>query len=1074
MVTLSTVPLPPLSPLALQVRRATGSVVGRPAELAAIEQELENARARGLSALTVEGEPGIGKTRLLLAAAEIAAGKGFVPIAVAADEELRGPFLVARGIFASPAALEALDDDEARDTFRRALDAVSGRPEPGLESLPADRQLLRAFDLGALALATVASRRPVALLIDDLQWADEDSLRMLRYVVRADAASPLFLMASIRPEEMALVNEAVTLVADMERMGLVRRMKVARFTQVHTGEFVRQLLGGKLDMASAAAMHAQAEGVPFIVEELAHTYRDAGMIQQIDGVWTLARNAERLVPSAVRTLIQRRAARLPDDTRASLAEAAILGRSFSVRDLAALKQRLGDAECDAGALAEALRPAVDTGLLVQHPPGSAADYSFAHDQVREFATAGLTAPRRRAVHAAILGMLSEAGEPAPESLPLLTHHALAAGDAIRCTRFSCQAAAHALESKAPEEVLRVVELGLPAASDPRDRVALLRARDEALEMLRRPADRLEGLTELAALADAMRDERLELEIMLRRAAALRLSGEEDESTRIATRVAERAREGGDAATELAACLEQAQALLKTELGESFTPSHVESDLDAAEEVLLRAKELAEQLGDDAKLAAALRELGTITVARARAWFVEQILAGRQFEWLSRIAAGETTDDILPTLPIAPLVYRSIELFQQAIDAFERVGDRRGVMSTVIAMAYIRWGPEIHLTSSARYIEEIRRLSTGMRALTKESERLRADLQMLYGVHVYSRAKIVPDLALSRGEEAYRVARAGGERTFEFLAAGGVAMTHLDLGDVEEAERWLDRAASVASASPTPLRARQLETWRGIARSAAGDAAGMREHLERALGIATSEGQPAARCETLARLAVEAASLGAKLHDDDLLALAERSAGEAKELATLLPGRPPWRAQADAALADVALARGDREAAVAAAMGAISFFTESQHEDLNLEIIVPAARAVMTAGDEGQRALVGGLLHILVTTVAQRTLDEDVRVRWFRGPAGRLLADLAGAHEPATAEGAGSEPEGAHVGDADARLLQLLARGATNSEIAGELGIAPEELTRRLGETFARIGAGSRGEATAFAFVQRVL
>ena len=43
-----------------------------------------------------------------------------------------------------------------------------------------------------------------------------------------------------------------------------------------------------MNAASAAAMHAQAEGVPFIVEEMAHAYRDGGMIQQIDGVWTLA------------------------------------------------------------------------------------------------------------------------------------------------------------------------------------------------------------------------------------------------------------------------------------------------------------------------------------------------------------------------------------------------------------------------------------------------------------------------------------------------------------------------------------------------------------------------------------------------------------------------------------------------------------------------------------------------------------------------------------------------------------------------------------------------------------------
>src|SRR5262249_54273969 len=152
-------------------------------------------------------------------------------------------------------------------------------------------------------------------------WAHDDSLRLLRYVVRADAASPIFMMFAIRPEELAFVTEAVTLIADMERGGMIRRMKVSRFSQVETSEFLRQLLGGKVDPAGAAAMHAQAEGVPFIVEELVRVYRDNGMIQQIGGTWSLAKNAERLVPSAVRTLISRRAAHLPPDTTATLAVA---------------------------------------------------------------------------------------------------------------------------------------------------------------------------------------------------------------------------------------------------------------------------------------------------------------------------------------------------------------------------------------------------------------------------------------------------------------------------------------------------------------------------------------------------------------------------------------------------------------------------------------------------------------------------------------------------------------------------------------------------------------------------------
>src|SRR5439155_22479063 len=181
--------------------------------------------------VTVEGEPGIGKTRLLLAASEIATAQGSTSVAVTADEEIRGPFLLARSIVGAADATAAAAGTPAEEPLRRSLDALTGVEDPGLQGLPPDQRLLRTLDLAAVAIRALADQRPLALLIDDFQWADDDSVRLLRYVVRSGAASPIFVMLAIRPEEFAFVNEAVNLVADMERMGLVRRLRVARFSQ---------------------------------------------------------------------------------------------------------------------------------------------------------------------------------------------------------------------------------------------------------------------------------------------------------------------------------------------------------------------------------------------------------------------------------------------------------------------------------------------------------------------------------------------------------------------------------------------------------------------------------------------------------------------------------------------------------------------------------------------------------------------------------------------------------------------------------------------------------------------------
>ncbi|MFL5674955.1 MAG: AAA family ATPase [Chloroflexota bacterium] len=1081
----------PQCSLAVQLRRASGAVIGRSAELEAISQELHEATAR-LSAVTLEGEPGIGKTRLLLAAAELAATSGFTCVAVTADEEIRGPFLLARSLFASDAIRDTASGTPAEEAVRRVVDAISGRDERGFESLSSDAKLLRAFDLAGVAIARLAHVGPIALLIDDVQWADDDTLRLLRYMVRSDAEQPIFLFLTVRPDEFATVSEAVNFVADMERMGLVRRIRLGRFGSLETTELLKRVLAGPVDPASAAAMHVQSEGVPFIVEELARTHREAGTLQQVDGEWRLGRNAARLVPSAVRTLIDRRAARLPARTRAALGDAAILGRSFSLRDLRAIHARVGDGDVGsdvaafggdgpgdatnpADPLADDLEPAVNAGLLLPQPVGGAADYTFTHEQVRQFAANLLSVARRRQVHAAVVDLLLEGGDPAPAGLPMLAQHALAAGDTVRAARFSIDAAAAALDSNAAEEALRLVDQALPVVSAPADRRTLLVTRDDAYAALRKPGERLDGLTELAALAEAMNDPDIQLDVQLRRASALRMSHDEDAAAELAERVRGRARERGDAATELRANLEIGQALLRAPLGESFGGATPETDLDGAEEAYRRAVELAEQVRDDRSLAAALREIGMIDYARGRKWFAGEVMAGRAGAMLSAVAGGADIETLLRESEIGPLLMDAREVLERALGIFERLDDRTGVMSTVIAMAYASYSPVMHLSSSARHLEEIRRVTSRLSEVVTESERDRLDLQMLFGVHVYSRAKVVPDLALSRGEDAHRAARLQGDRAIEFLAAGGVALCHLELGDIAAAERWLGLAATAASVAQTRSRSIQLETWRGMVRAGARDANGMLEHLERAVMLATEGGRASARCEALARLALEASQLVAVggRPDPGLSQTVERSAQQVKDLLPHLPGHAPWGAQADAALSAIALAAGDIETATAAASAALDALRGALHEDVSLDIVIPAARALIAGGPPDVQDGMRAYLRETLSRMAQGTADEKVRVAWLTGPVGRQLAELAGPLDlPAEATpepGSETDVVRPDVDETEGRLLQLLTEGRTNAQIAAEIDCTEEEVAARLTRLFARLGASTRAEATSLAF-----
>src|SRR6185503_9053033 len=192
--------------LAVQLRRATGSIVGRSAELTSIAQAIREAKTR-LNAVTLEGEPGIGKTRLLVATAEMTEAAGFTTVAITADEEIRGPFLVARSLFANGAIRDAAVGTRAEVALRRVVEALAGRDEPGFENLSPEAKLLRAFDLAGIAIGELARIRPLALLLDDVQWADDDTLKLLRYAVRSVADMPVFLFLSLRPDEFATVPE---------------------------------------------------------------------------------------------------------------------------------------------------------------------------------------------------------------------------------------------------------------------------------------------------------------------------------------------------------------------------------------------------------------------------------------------------------------------------------------------------------------------------------------------------------------------------------------------------------------------------------------------------------------------------------------------------------------------------------------------------------------------------------------------------------------------------------------------------------------------------------------------------
>lgn len=1014
--------------------RSVGPVVGRTKEQQGVKEQLAATLGTGLRAVVLEGEAGIGKTRMLEATADLArdAEKPYWVLDVSADEELRGPFLLFRSLLNSPRMTAVAREAMALEAVDRANDAISGRSGSGGQGLSPQEQMLRIFDEVTSAVSALSRERPVAMLFDDLQWADEDSIQLIRYLVRTLQTAPIFLLITIRPYSESS-SVAGKLIADLDRMRVTQVMRLQRLTRSETAQLLEAILGSPVDDQTLHSLHSRSEGVPFFIEEFVRAYREADALQLMDGTWTMTRLSGPAVPASVQSLIERRLAQLSDDCRGLLADAGVLGRRFRLADLApVLAQIRREEEKPEWELAEDLGSAVERGLLVEEPEGSDYDFSFSHDQIRASLLDSIPRRRKQAIHGAISEML--AARDGSADLSMLAYHSMRAGDSKKAVSCAIAAAKEALEVSAPEESIRLIDGTLPAASEPSDRIEMLRIKDDALDLLDRGMDRVANLAEMSALTGAVASRELEAEVNLRRASAARAIEDYETAIQLASLVRETAVELADNALEIKACFELGQAHTRSAIGEGYWPL-TELDLDPADEAYTRALELSRQIGSRHDEATALRELAVIEGGRVRK---------------TAVAAVESGTSKFEILAMGPELFAGAkELAQQSFKIFEDLEDQRGAMSALISMAYSHiTDPTAH--GMAGRLEHIRALHNSRKGKVTDSQRAAENAAMLYSIQTYARINLQPDLALERGQEAFEAARVIGDRWLETLAAGGVALTYASFGDSTNSLAWLDRAASAAMAAPSTAMARRLEMWRGACAASAGQAAEMRQHYERAAELAGFK-HPAAKAEAHCALSVESAKLWATTHEAALLGRAKEAAMQTLEVTRSLPEGCPWESVAHGVLAMAADFEGRTEEAAEEARTALSTLDGLTHVLHYVDVLWAAGRVLI-----GQKAPEAEPLKQQVAQglgyVSMNMLDPDIKTKWFAVDSHRELASLVGFE---LSEGfAGGEA--IELAPRELEVLRDLASGsndgsATQDEISGLLSkLGVDSATEAIG------------------------
>lgn len=418
-----------------------GGLTGRGRELAELLATWRDAAAGDARIAVVEGEPGIGKTRVAEALSAAVDAAGATVVWGRCDEGGAAPALwpwldPLRTLVRSGVADAAVTDLLSAQPLQGADGAPPSAGRPG-GAVGAGRYTLLA------AMADVVDRaaadRPVLVVLDDLQWADEASLELLS-LLAARPGRRWMVLVTMRQLEVGRNDQLVDTLAAIARRPGTRRLQLRGLDRDHMVQMLGDVAG--VDAARAVMIHHRAEGNPFYAIELAQ----------------LGTEGDLSVPAGVADVVRRRIGQLPEATAELLGVAAVCGRDVDLPFLVRC------AELDHGAVLDHLDPAVAHRLLLVDDDRPTA-VRFSHALVREVLLGGLTALRRARLHLRVADAMEQVGEVGPDEVEIHAEHlwrAAPAGAGRRAAEALERAADVALRrlsfTSAESQLRRAVEL----------------------------------------------------------------------------------------------------------------------------------------------------------------------------------------------------------------------------------------------------------------------------------------------------------------------------------------------------------------------------------------------------------------------------------------------------------------------------------------------------------------------------------------------------------------------------------------------------------------------------------------
>lgn len=409
-------------------------LVGRGVERSLLLDSLERARHGTGEAVALLGAAGVGKSRL---SRELwsAGGEAGVPVLVgrAVPTASAVPYRAVRESLLSWSRTHPLPAADALGDYARAVDHLTGDGAPGGQPM-APVFIAEAFLRVLAVISENGGRGPsgggCVVLLEDLHWADDETLAVVEYVADHAAATGVLVTLTSRYDEP---GAARPLLDALGARGSLRAIRLAPLNRDEVGTMAADLLGEPVAPALVDLLHERSEGVPLLVEELLAALQGSHGLTHGSGGVEAADASARVLPSSVADTVRARLTSLPADHRTVLETAAVFGRSFDWRVLAPV------AQVDEAVVLEALRTGTEVTLL-EPDPARAGELRFRHALIRDAVTAATFPPQRGLLARRALDVLLETVQQhdhdedlslAVELADLCDDHALAARLALR-------------------------------------------------------------------------------------------------------------------------------------------------------------------------------------------------------------------------------------------------------------------------------------------------------------------------------------------------------------------------------------------------------------------------------------------------------------------------------------------------------------------------------------------------------------------------------------------------------------------------------------------------------------------